>query len=80
MSGTISVGGDLSGQAAIGSGIHQETRITHGAAPTDAELADLRDLVEQLRAAILEQAPPDLGPAAGQRADQLVEAVLQTPS
>lgn len=77
VTGTLSVGGDLTGQAAIGSDIRQDLCITSSDGPTEAELADLRSVVEQVRAAILEKAPPDLEAAARERADELADAVLQ---
>lgn len=73
VSGNISVGGNFSGAAAIGSDIRQEV---HLAALTDAETADLRREVDHLRAALLKEAPPDLREEASQRADELAEAVL----
>lgn len=73
VSGNISVGGHFSGAAAIGTDIRQQVYLS---ALTDAERAELRSEVEQLRAAMLEEAPPDLKEEASQRADELAAAVL----
>lgn len=74
VTGTIT--GNVSGQAAIGKGINQ--RSTAGApagAPTEAELADFRRLLEELRAQVAAEAPPEVRAAAAERVGEMEAAV-----
>lgn len=76
VTGSISVGRDLSGQVAVGNAIRQDMSITGGERPSEEELAELRAAVEQLRQSILGQVPAELEPSARERVDELAEAVF----
>jgi hypothetical protein len=75
------VGGDLSGQVAVGRDIRQEQRIGVTAErPTEAELAELRAAFEEFIARVAEVAPPELREAAVERAEELsVAATADEP-
>lgn len=70
-----SIGGDASGQVAVGQGITQIH--STGTAPpvSDAELAELRQAIEALKAQVAAQAPPDKQASAVERLDELHEAI-----
>lgn len=74
---TGTVTGDVSGQVAIGSGIRQSWTV--GAPPerpTEAELADFRRALEELRAQVSAAAPaPGVEAAATERVKELEAAV-----
>jgi plasmid stabilization system protein ParE len=70
------ISGDVSGQVAVGKGITQTQTI--GAAPpevTEADLAELRQVLVGLKAKVAAEAPPDKKVAALERVAELEEAV-----
>jgi hypothetical protein len=70
------ISGDISGQVAVGKGITQIQTI--GAVPpqmTEAELAELRQALVDLKAKVAAKAPPDKKDAALERVEELKEAV-----
>ena len=70
------ISGAISGQVAVGKGITQTQTI--GAAPpqvTEAELAQLRQVLADLKAKVVAEAPPDKKDAALERVDELEEAL-----
>ncbi len=71
----ISVGGDLSGQMAVGKRIEQRHVTNAPAAITEAELAELRSAFAALRAEIATEVPPELQDAAIERVEELEQAV-----
>jgi tetrahydromethanopterin S-methyltransferase subunit G len=78
---TVSIGGSVQegGQVGVGRDISQSYVRTHteGPAPvTEADLAELRQAVENVRAEIVAEVPPDQQAAALERVDELQEAVL----
>jgi hypothetical protein len=76
ISGSIS--GSVSGQAAIGSNVHQQQALGDAAvaAVTQAELQQLRDAFAQLRAQVEAQVPEGERAAAVERVDELQQAVI----
>jgi hypothetical protein len=73
---TADVSGDVSGQLIIGSG-NKQVRIEQTTAPvTEAELAELRALLAQLREEVAATAPPEQRQAATERIGELKQAVL----
>lgn len=71
----IRIGGDLSGQMAVGTRITQtSTRIEHGTV-SEAELTELRDLLSGLRAQVSDEAPPERRAGALERIDELADAI-----
>jgi len=70
------ISGDISGQVAVGKGITQIQTI--GAARlevTEADLAELRQALVNLKAQVAAEAPPDKKDAALERVEELEEAV-----
>lgn len=70
------ISGDISGQVAVGKGITQIQTV--GAAQpqvTEAELAELRQVLADLKAKVAAEAPPDKKDAALERVEELEEAV-----
>jgi hypothetical protein len=70
------ISGDVSGQVAVGKGITQIQTI--GAAPpqvTEADLAELRQVLADLKAKMAAEAPPDKKDAALERVAELEEAI-----
>jgi hypothetical protein len=76
----VSIGGSVQegGQVGVGRDISQSYRRTHNAAPTvsEADLAELRRMVEAVKAQIVTEAPHDQQAAALARVDELQEAVV----
>jgi len=72
--GTIS--GDVSGQVAIGKGIVQ-TQTVSAARPrvTEGDLAELRQVLADLKAKLAAEAPPEKKAAALERVEELEEAI-----
>jgi hypothetical protein len=70
------ISGDVSGQVAVGKGITQ-TQTVGGARPevTEAELAELRQALADLKARVEAEAPPEKKEAALERVEELEEAV-----
>ncbi len=74
ISATIS--GDISGQVAVGKDITQTQVVGEtGPAVTEEELAQLRQMLADLKAQVAAQAPPDKKEAALERVEELQEAV-----
>jgi hypothetical protein len=70
------ISGDISGQVAVGKGITQIQTI--GVARpevTDADLAELRQILADLKAKVAAEAPPEKKDAALERVEELEEAV-----
>jgi hypothetical protein len=75
---TISVGGDLSGQSAVGDGISQTMVQGSARAPvTPQDVAELKAALDHLKSQVVAQAPADLRQAAAERLDELDRAVTQ---
>jgi len=73
----VRVGGDVSGQLATGENINQMNVTRDAPAPvTDADLAEVRRLVDELKQKIAAQAPPEQRDAALERVDELHNAVV----
>jgi hypothetical protein len=73
----VRVGGDVSGQMATGENINQMNITRDAPAPvTDADLAEVRRLVDELKQKIAAQAPPEQRDAALERVDELHNAVV----
>lgn len=72
---SISVGGDLSGQAAIGSHISQTRVELSSTPPTSAELDQLHRQFAATRDTVASEAPPDKQADAVARIDELEQAV-----
>ena len=71
----IRIGGDASGQIAVGNRIAQtSTRIERGTI-TEVELTQLRTLLDDLRARVAAEAPPERRAGAVERVDELAEAI-----
>ncbi len=71
------ISGDITdSQVAIGSGNTQIRTSAQAAPVTEAELAELRTLLAQLREQAVAQAPPAQKQAAAERVDELGQAVL----
>jgi hypothetical protein len=70
------ISGDVSGQVAVGKGITQ-TQTVGAARPevTEAELAELRQTLADLKARVEAEAPPEKKEAALERVEELEEAV-----
>lgn len=70
------IGGDVSGQVAIGSGITQTQTVTtiHGGV-TPKDLEELRRLIRELEARVSQEAPPDKAGAAVERVRELDAAL-----
>ncbi len=73
----VKVGGDVSGQLAAGENIHQ-TSVTGAAPPpvTEADLVEVRRLVDHLKQQVAAEAPPEQKAAALERVDELKDAVV----
>ncbi|WP_448640140.1 hypothetical protein [Geodermatophilus sp. URMC 63] len=78
----VHIGGSVSegGQVAVGRDIEQHYTRSSQQAPavTEADLAELRRAVEQVRARIRAEAPPEEQAAALQRVDELEQGVVGT--
>jgi hypothetical protein len=71
----VKVGGSVSGQMAVGSGINQ-TWTTAAAEPlTAVDLVELNRLLEELGATVAAEAPPESRDAALERVDELGKAL-----
>jgi hypothetical protein len=70
------ISGDVSGQVAVGKGIVQ-TRTVSAARPkvTEGDLAELRQMLADLKAKVAAEAPPDKKDAASERVEELEEAI-----
>jgi hypothetical protein len=73
----VRVRGDVSGQLAAGQNI-QQLNVTHEpqTAVTDADLAEVRRLVGELKQKVAAEAPPEQRDAALERVDELQDAVV----
>ncbi len=71
----ISVGGDVSGQMAVGENIRQIHTTSAAPRVTEAELAELRQAIEALKTQVAAQAPPEKQAAAVEHLDELHEAI-----
>ena len=70
------ISGNISGQAAVGKGITQtQTTGAAGSPVTQAELAELRQMLADLKAKVQVEAPPDKKEAALERVGELEEAL-----
>lgn len=70
------ISGAVSGQAAVGKGITQTQSISSGSGEvTEADLAELRKMIADLKTQIGAQAPADKRDAALERVDELQTAV-----
>jgi hypothetical protein len=75
ISGTVT--GNVSGQVAIGAGIQQSQTVRAAEPPTEAELADFRRTLQELRARIAGEAPsPQVEAGAAERLSELEAAVV----
>jgi hypothetical protein len=70
------ISGDISGQVAVGKGITQ-TQTIGAARPevTEADLAELRQVLADLKAKVAAEAPPEKKDAALERVEELGEAI-----
>jgi len=75
---TVSIGGSVPGQVAIGNDINQRYVRVQNDVPTvtESDLSELRAAVEALKAQIVAEVPPDQQAAALERIDELEEAVV----
>jgi hypothetical protein len=78
---SVSIGGSVQegGQVGVGHDINQSYRRTHTegtAAVTESDLTELRRAVEDVKAQIVAEVPPDQQAAALERVDELQEAVV----
>jgi hypothetical protein len=72
----IKIDGSVAGQVAVGNDITQNIEQFSRTEPiTDAELADLRALIADLRAQVAADSPPECRESALERIDELAEAV-----
>jgi hypothetical protein len=72
----VKIDGDVGGQVAIGHGITQSILQVHRTdTVTEAELADLSALIDDLRSRVAADTPPELRTSALERIDELAEAV-----
>jgi len=72
----VITGSDVSGQVAVGEGITQVQTVGVGRPEvTEADLAELRRLLADLKARVAAGAPPDKRDAALERVDELEEAI-----
>ncbi len=70
------ISGDVSGQVAVGKSITQRQVVGAGAAAvTEAEIAELRQMLADLKAQVESAAPPDKKDAAVERVGELEEAM-----
>lgn len=67
--------GDVSGQVAVGKDIAQSQTVGAGAELSEAERAELAQLLADLRARVAAEAPPEQQEAAIERANELEEAL-----
>jgi hypothetical protein len=78
---TVSIGGSVQegGQVGVGRDISQSYMRTHTTGPTtvtEADLAELRRAVDDVKAQIVAEVPPDQQAAALERVEELQEAVV----
>jgi hypothetical protein len=72
----VSIGGDVSGQIAIGNNNTQmQTQPTNKPTVTDNELRALSELIERLKKQVLDAAPPDNKQPALERVGELEQAL-----
>jgi hypothetical protein len=71
----IRIGGDASGQIAVGNRITQTSTRIERPDVGEAELADLRTLLDELRAYVAAEAPAERREGAVERIDELAEAI-----
>ncbi|MFX1355007.1 MAG: hypothetical protein ACFFGP_13700, partial [Promethearchaeota archaeon] len=70
------ISGDVSGQVAVGKDIEQIQTIGEAQPPvTEAELAELRQALADLKAKVVAEAPPETVEAAVERVEELEKAV-----
>ena len=69
------ISGSVSGQIGVGKDITQTQTIGERLPVTDAEMAELRKMVAELKARVEAEAPPETKDAALERVDELEEAV-----
>ena len=73
---TISIGGDVGGQMAVGENITQTQSIQSGSSGlTEEELKSLSILIEELRRQVASEAPPDKKEPALERVSELEQAI-----
>jgi hypothetical protein len=73
----VRVGGDVSGQLATGENINQMNVTRDAPAPvTEADLAEVRRLVDELKRKIAAEAPPEQRDPALERVDELHNAIV----
>lgn len=70
----VEIGGDQSGQIAIGNQIEQQ--MITGVPPTDAEVAELREQFRDLQRRVTEDAPPEIRAEAQAKVVELESAVV----
>ena len=72
----VKIDGDVGGRVAIGHGITQRIHQVHPTdAVTEAELIAVRALVDELRARVAVDTPPELRASALERVDEVADAV-----
>ena len=72
---SASIRGNVSGQVAVGNNIHQEqTRVSTTVSPE--EIQELKQLFEQLKGRVAEEAPAEKKEAALERLDELEQATI----
>jgi formate dehydrogenase maturation protein FdhE len=67
--------GNVSDGSQVAVGHHIKQTQTYGAPPTEAEMAQLRQMFEELKTKIAQEAPPGTQEKALERVDELQEAV-----
>ncbi len=72
---TTSIGGSVSGQVAVGNDNTQIQTSGPVSSATEADLVELRQAVDALKAQVAAQAPPEKRSAAVERLDELHEAM-----
>jgi hypothetical protein len=70
----VEIGGDQSGQIAVGNDIAQQT--IRGLPPTDEEIAKLREQFRDLLRRVTEEAPPEMREEAQAKVIELESAVI----
>ncbi len=70
----VTIGGDISGQVAVGQNINQSKTAIHSTV-TSQEMEELRQLLAQLRSKVESETPADKRDAALERVNELEQAV-----
>ncbi len=74
----VDIGGSVEGQFAVGEHIHQQhvSGLQQAPTVTEADLAELHNAVDEVRARIRAEVPPEQQTAALERVDEIEQAVV----